>query len=74
MAKLRIYMKNPDSVSQAIMDAGVDQNEVDSSEFGPVIEKFVEYQEYITVELDTDTMEATVIPKGPARATVRPES
>ena len=62
MAKIRITFKSPDSVWDSIKEAGIDPNEVRDSEFGKVINKFVDYMEYVTIELDSETDEATVVP------------
>ena len=67
MAKLQITLKNPDSVWDSIRDAGIDPNKVDESVFGEVLNKFVEYGEYVTIELDSETGTASFIPVNRSR-------
>ncbi len=62
MAKIRITFKSPDGVWDSLEEAGVDPNDVDNSEFAGVLAKFVEYNEFVTIELDSDTGEARVVP------------
>ncbi len=64
MAKLRITFKSPDSVTYSLQDAGINNGEVGDSEFGEVFDRFVEYEEYVTIELDSETGKATVVPVG----------
>jgi hypothetical protein len=51
-------MKNPDALDYATED----MNENDRYLAHKVAEKYMEYGEYITVEFDTETESATVIP------------
>jgi hypothetical protein len=67
MAKLQITLKNPDSVWDSIRDAGIDPKKVDESVYGEVFNKFVEYGEYVTIELDSETGKASVIPINQSR-------
>jgi len=62
MTKLRITLKGPDSVSQSLKDAGIDEDNIENTEFGEVFDRFVKYAEYVTIELDSETGEATVVP------------
>ncbi len=62
MAKLRIVLKDPDGVWDSVQDAGIDPNEIEESEFRDVFERFVEFKEYVVVELDSETGEARVLP------------
>ena len=75
--KVKITMKNPDCVSDAIDEAakesvepvtGLSDSEKEDlietrkEEIGEAISKWVEYAEYITVEIDTEAGTAIVIP------------
>jgi len=62
MAKLRVTLKSPDAVWDSLKEAGIDPNEVENSEFGEVFGRFVKCDEYVTIELDSETGEATVVP------------
>ena len=63
MAKLRITLKDPDGIWNSLDRAGIEPTDVDDSEFSDVFDKFVEYDEYVKIELDSETGEARVIPK-----------
>jgi hypothetical protein len=54
MAKFRVTMKDPD-YSRA-------ESVYDPPEVREVLDKFIEYDEYITIEFDTETRAARVIP------------
>lgn len=72
--KFKITMKDPDGVYDSVQDAvkqSVDALELSEEEKEAVLEKRIdsvnsaigkwfEYGEYLTVEVDTDTMTATV--------------
>jgi hypothetical protein len=75
LGTLRIHMKNPDCVSVAVDEAveraghGLDLEdeaeslaEVRRERINNALRKFVEYGEYITVEIDMDAQTARVIP------------
>lgn len=58
--KITISMKNPDCVWDALEEAGIDPNDR-PAKVDRVMRKFVEFDEYITVELDTDKCTAVVL-------------
>lgn len=63
--KLRITLKDPDGVYDSLDDGGFNPREFESSdndEIRDVFEKYVEFQEYVTIEMDTVTGVATVVP------------
>lgn len=67
--KFILTFKTPNALDQSIVDSlpeaeGLDQEEQDKLwyEVETLAEKFVEYKEYITIEFDTKTGTATVIP------------
>lgn len=62
--KLIITVKDPDGVNDCLKDAGVfnDDYEIKDSNVEDAVDKFIEFKEYITIEIDTDTGEATVAP------------
>ena len=74
--KLRITMKSPDAVAQAIQDyvQSLDPNEeldrdaweinCQISDVERQLKKWVKYNEYITVEIDLENNTAQVIPIG----------
>ena len=53
--KVRLSFKTPDVLDQ------LDEDEREAAE--AVISKYVEYEEYIQVEFDTEKQTATVLPK-----------
>lgn len=59
--KFHITFKDPDGVYDSLSDAGIDINEMDT-EVEWVVDKFLDYKEYVTIELDTETQTARVIP------------
>lgn len=75
--KIRVTLKNPDCFYEAVGAAvanSVSELELDSDEKEDLIEsrsekawdkleKWVEYQEYVTLEFDLETMSATVVPR-----------
>ncbi len=61
--KVRITFKSPDSVWDSLEEAGFPPNDLDEMpEVREPIEKFIEYMEYVTIEIDLDTSEAIVLP------------
>lgn len=56
--KVRLTFKSPDVVDYAIEDLSEEDKEIAKT----VIKKFVKYDEYITVEIDTDLETCDVIP------------
>ena len=59
--KLRITLKDPDGVSNSLREAARgDINVV--AELEEQIKSYVEYAEYVTIEIDTVTNKARVIP------------
>ena len=76
--KFTVSLKDPDgfsnSVDEAVRQSVQAQEGLDEDEKDDVIErrnektwkalgKFVEYQEYVTIEFDTDAGTATVVPR-----------
>jgi hypothetical protein len=60
MSKIRITFKSPDGVSDSLEDAGYDQNDL-PEDVENVVEKFIKWSEYVTIELDPETGTAVVI-------------
>ena len=75
--KIRIMLKDPDGIHEAVEDTIRESlkahEELDNDEKAAIMEtrsektwailgKFIEYKEYITVEFDTDTNTARVVP------------
>lgn len=76
--KIQFCMKNPDVISESIKDAVISsieekaaglsdrQKELiyddEEEEIKKKLSKFIEFGEYITVEIDTDTQTARVVP------------
>lgn len=58
--KIRLTFKSPDSVWHGLKDTGIDPNEI-PDDIEEVLSKWVRYQEYVTIELDSETGEAVVI-------------
>ena len=61
MAKIQITLKDPDGVWDSVTSYGYDMNGL-PDDVSAVVDKFVEYNEYVTIELDTETGEARVLP------------
>lgn len=74
--KFTVTLKDPDGFSESVKDAvdesvdeldGLDDEEKDalrevrSEKTWEKLEQFVEYQEYVTIEFDTDAGTATVV-------------
>ena len=76
--KIRVTMKDPDSVYDCVHDAakaevaalGLSADEVETvtdaraEKARAALKTWVEYSEYVTVEFDTDAMTATVVKLG----------
>lgn len=73
--KVKLFLKDPDGVYESVKDAvqetlpdGLSEDEAEDllksrmEEAHEKLEKWVEWKEYVTVELDTDTGEARVLP------------
>lgn len=58
--KIRINLKDPDGVYDSIESAGYDMNDL-PSKVDDVLRKFIEYKEYLSVEIDIETGEARVL-------------
>lgn len=54
--KIVLTMKDPDGVYDSLKDCGVDPNDPPES-----VTKYVEYGEYVRIEVDTDTGTAKVL-------------
>ena len=59
MAKFRIAMKDPD---YSVDSVGADKVKNQIFRNHPVVAKFMEYDEYVTIEFDTDARTARVVP------------
>ena len=60
--KIKITLKSPDAVYDSLVNAGLDPQDLDMKpEVNEAIKKFVEYLEYVTIEIDTDTSTARVL-------------
>lgn len=75
--KIRLHLKDPDGISDSIEEAVKDSlegvslslsseeleavAEVRNEEFNEAIKKWVDFSEYVTIEIDTVTGEAEVI-------------
>lgn len=59
--KIQLYFKTPDVVDQALN--GLDINEDERAEIKDFISQYVQYQECVTLEFDTTTQTATVLPR-----------
>lgn len=59
--KLRITLKDPDGVSCSLDNVGINQNEDYPDDVEKALKKFVKWSEYVTIEIDTETLTAKVI-------------
>lgn len=59
--KLRATFKSPDAIFYALKEAGIDPNER-PIEVADVIDTFTEFDEYVTIEFNTETGRAIVVP------------
>ncbi len=59
--KFQITLKDPDGVWSSLEEAFGDANNL-PPDAEAVIDEFIEYNEYVTIELDTETGEARVVP------------
>ena len=59
--KLQITFKDPDGVRESLEGAKLDPNKL-PKDVEEIVRKFIEYNEYVTIEFDTDTKEAIVVP------------
>ena len=60
--KLRITLKDPDGVWESLTAVGLDPNEVgDMPEINGALCKYVEFREYVTIEIDTEINTARVL-------------
>lgn len=60
--KFKLQLKDPDGVYDSITEYFKDFNDL-PDEVDAVIDKFVRYSEYVTIELDTETQTARVVPQ-----------
>lgn len=58
--KFTVTFKTPDALDEAIIDASQDM--ADRNKMRATAKPFVEYGEYISVEFDTETKTAIVVP------------
>jgi hypothetical protein len=58
--KFRITFKSPDSVSRSLQDT-VDETGELMEVLEKAIEKWIEYREYVTIEIDTEANTARVL-------------
>lgn len=76
--KIKVTMKDPDTLHDAIDEAvreeltqneSLDQDEREllaesrSEKYGEIAQKWFEYGEYLTVEIDTDAKTCVVVPR-----------
>ena len=59
--KIQITFKDPDGVSYSVEQVAAEKG-LEVGEIEPLLKTWVEYNEYVTVEIDTDTNTAIVIP------------
>lgn len=59
--KIQIQFKDPDGVWDSLEGEGFDPNEL-PSDVEHVVNKYIEWKEYVMIELDTETGEARVVP------------
>lgn len=59
--KIQMTFKSPDVVYNSLRDAGIDPNEP-PIEVEDLLETFIKYDEYVTIEFDTEQGTATVVP------------
>lgn len=59
--KLRLNLKDPDGVWDSLTDAGLDPNEL-PADVDDALTKFVQFREYVTIELDLQNGTAEVVP------------
>lgn len=59
MSKIQMQIKSPDSVHYALQDAlpGYENEQLRQA----IIRKFFQYEEILTIEVDTETMKATIL-------------
>jgi hypothetical protein len=73
--KVKLFLKDPDGVYESVKDAvqetlpdGLSEDEAEDllksrmADTHENLKKWVEWKEYVTVEIDTDTGEARVLP------------
>jgi hypothetical protein len=58
MAIVKITMKSPD----CLYDATDDLSEEDTEKFNKIYDKWIEYGEYLTIEIDTEKETCIVVP------------
>ena len=59
--KVRFRFKSPDVIWDSLEDAGIQTDDLDPK-VRLAIEKYVEFMEYVTIEIDLNTVEARVVP------------
>ena len=59
--KLRMTLKDPDGVWDSLEDAGLDPNNL-PEDVQQVMDKYVEFGEYVTIEFDLAEMKGRVVP------------
>lgn len=59
--KLRIMFKDPDGVYDSLEEAGLDPNDL-PDDVKRVVEKFIEFSEYIYIDFDIANGTAEVVP------------
>lgn len=68
--KFKVTFKTPDAVEYGLLDSGaptdgmgnLDREDDEVQECFALSRKFVQYGEYVTIEFDTQTQTATVVP------------
>lgn len=61
MSKVRATFKSPDALDYALQDI---QDEDERERAEEIFRQFVKYGEYVTIEINTETGEARVVPQG----------
>lgn len=59
---ITLTMKNPDCVEEAVKQALAENPDAPLGEIRDALEKWVKWDEYITIDIDTDKGTATVRP------------
>lgn len=60
--KILITFKDPDGVSNAILEKRAEDSSLDAEYISNKLSEWIKWDEYITVEFDTEANTATVIP------------
>jgi hypothetical protein len=63
--KIKFYFKTPDVLGYAMMDSfgNTEEDEEDKERVKKDLEKWIQYQENVTLEYDTETKDMRVLPQ-----------